>query len=199
MELDELKAAWISLDNRLKDNEKLKESIILEMMRSKVGKTLNRFIAFEMFSTVVMLVFIPFFIFQLERFAGKNLAASITLIFGATLCFISFFWYVYKTHGLMKIDLSKNVGNNIFYANRYNIQIKREKRIIWCFVAPTITTLLLLTFASEKVKVPIPIWFLLICALTVGMLGTYWQYKCYDKGIDSILKSLDEIRELKEE
>jgi hypothetical protein len=38
MELNNLKEAWTALDNRLKRTEKLKESIILEMMRSKAGK-----------------------------------------------------------------------------------------------------------------------------------------------------------------
>jgi hypothetical protein len=199
MELDELKTAWIALDNRLKRNEELKESIILEMTKSKAGKTVNRFITYEMSSVVILLLGIPFCFFQLERFAGKNLMASITLIFAAAICVIGIFWYVYKLHGLMKIDLSKNVGNNIFYANRYNIQIKREKKIHWCILWPTITTLLLLTFVTEKVKVTMPVWIFLICALIAGTLVGYWQYKFYDKGIDSVLKSLDEIKELKEE
>jgi len=199
MELDELKNAWIALDNRLKRNEELKENIILEMLKSKAGKTVNRFIAYEMFQVVMLILAVAFFIFALEQIAGKNLMASITLIFGAIICVISFFWYVYKIHGLMKINLSKNIGNNILYVNRYNIQIKYEKKINFYFVAPAITTLLLITFATERARVPIPMWIFLICAITVATLVTYCTYKLYDKSIDSILKSLDEIKELKEE
>ena len=97
----------------------------------------------------------------------------------------------------MKIDLSKNVGNNIFYVNRYNIQIKRDEKINWYFVVPAFTILGILSYASFKVS--ITFWTFLICALLAGILASYWTYKYLNKGIASILKSLDEIRELKEE
>ena len=45
----------------------------------------------------------------------------------------------------------------------------------------------------------LPLWVLLICALAVATLVSYWSYKYYHKGIHSILKSSDEMRELKEE
>ena len=65
MEMHDLKKAWIALDNRLKRNEKLEESIILEMMRSKAGKTVNRFVAYEMFTVALVLFFVPFLFFTL--------------------------------------------------------------------------------------------------------------------------------------
>ena len=197
MELDDLKAAWTELDNRLKKNEELKECVIIEMMRSKAGKIVNRFVVWEIIQVVGTLLFIPFCIFWLDWRGGKYLAMDITMFFGLAVCLFSSFWGVYKLHGLMKVDLYKNVGNNIYYVNRYNIQIKREKKIFECFLWPATCVLLALSFAS--VKATPKFWVLLICALIATTLITYWMYKKFDKSIDSILKSLDEIRELKEE
>ena len=197
MELDDLKEVWSELDNRLKKNEELKESVIIEMMRSKAGKIVNRFVVWEIIQVVGTLLFIPVCIFWLDWRGGKFLAMDITMFFGLAVCVFSSFWGVYKLHGLMKVDLYKNVGNNIYYVNKYNIQIKREKKIFECILWPAICVLLALSFAS--VKATPKFWVLLICTLIATTLVTYWMYKKFNKSIDSILKSLDEIRELKEE
>ena len=68
MELDDLKEAWTALDNRLKRNEKLNESIILEMIKSKAGKKVNWFIALEMFSVAVLFLMVPFCIYCIDRY-----------------------------------------------------------------------------------------------------------------------------------
>jgi hypothetical protein len=195
MELNDLKEAWAALDNRLQRTEKLKESIILEMIKSKTGKSVNRFIIWEMFQTVVALLGIPFCVFQFDRFGGKYLAVNITLIFAVAICFFYTFWGIYKLYGLMKIDISKNVSNNIFYVNSYRIQLKRERKttyLLW----PILMILLAFTYASFKVTMPL--WVFMVCLFAAMTLVIYWSYKHYDKSIDSILKSLDEIKELKE-
>jgi len=195
MELEELKVAWSALDNRLKKNEELKESIILEMMQSKAGRLVDRFISLEIFGVIMMLLIGPLCIFLLDRFKG---IVNIYIIFTAIICFVYSFWGVIKIHGLMKFDISKDVSNNIYYVNRYNHQINRyEKKFYWCFLVPAIVIFLVLSFASMKVT--LSRWFLMICALIAGILFSYWSYKRYNKNIDSILRSLDEIRELKEE
>ena len=197
MEIEELKEAWIALDNRLKRDEKLKESIILEMMKSKAGKLVNRFIIYEIIAIVVALLVIPVCVYWLNSRGGKYLITDITMFFALAICFFGSIWCAIKLHDLMKFDFAKNVGNNIYYVNRYNIQIKREKKIFWYFVWPTITILVVLSYASMKVK--LSLWTLLICLIAVATLVSYWSYKYYDKGINSILRSLEEIRELKEE
>ena len=197
MELDDLKVAWTELDNRLKRNEELKESIILEMMKSKAGKLVNRFIAWEMFSFVALLLVIPLNIFIVCRYGGRNWAMDTTLFFTLAVCFVYPFWGIFKIHGLMKFDITKNVGNNILCMNGYRIQLNREKKILNYFVGPVYV--LLGIFAYTVGKAILYQWSLLICVFIAVGLITYWSYKYYNKSIDSILKSLDEIRELKEE
>jgi predicted Kef-type K+ transport protein len=197
MELDDLKAAWAELDNRLKKNEELKESIILGMMRSKAEKTVNRFIAWEMFSVIVLPLIIPYCLFRFDSIGGKNWVLDALIFFMIVIGFVYPFWGVYKLHGLMKFDISKNVGNNILSMNRYRIQLSREKKILTYFVVPILGILVISLYVTMKVK--LPLWTLLICVFVSVGLICYWSYNYYNKSIDSILKSLDEIRELKEE
>ena len=197
MELEELKEAWAALDNRLKRNEKLNESIILEMMQSKAGKKVNWFIALEMFSFAVLLLMVPFCIFIFNIRGGKYLVFDLYILFAAAICSIYIFWGAYKLHGLMKFELSKNVGNNILCMNRYNIQLKREKKILTYFVGPVFVVLAVVMYAIMKAT--LPLWTFLICGFSLAGLFCYWSYKKYDKSIESIIRSLDEIRELKEE
>jgi len=197
MELDDFKKTWAALDNRLKHNEKLNESIILEMKKSKAMKKVNRFIAYEMFQVVILILMVPICIYFIGQRGGKYLVWDIAMFFFAAICFIYPFWGVYKINGLMKFDFTKNVGNNILCMNRYNIQLKQEMKFLIYFLAP-VTVILAITYYAVA-KAALPFWVLLICALTVASLICYWSYKIYDKGIKSILKSLDEIKELKEE
>jgi len=197
MELDNLKEAWTALDNRLKHNEKLNESIILEMIKSKAGKKVNRFIALEILSVAGLLLMVPFCIYCIDRYGGKIKVWDIFMIFLTVLCFVYPFWGAYKLHGLMKFDLTKNVGNNILCMNRYDIQLKHEKKILTYFLGPVLVIFGVLSYAA--VKAALPFWALLICVFSVAGLASYWSYKIYHKSIESILKSLEEIRELKEE
>ena len=197
MELDDLKEAWAALDNRLKKNEKLNESIILEMIRSKVVKKVNRFIAWEVISFTVLILIIPFCIYLFDILGGKYLAFDLYILFTAAISFVYTFWSVYKLHGLMKFDITKNIGNNILCMNRYNIQLKREKKILTYFVGPVFVALAVVMYASMKAT--LPLWILLVCLIIIATLGNYWTYKKYDKSIESVVRSLDEIRELKEE
>ena len=197
MELNELKEAWTALDNRLKRNEALKESIILEMMKSKAGKLVNRFMIWEIISVVVLTLMIPLIIFQLDRFGGKNWAIGTTLLFILVGCFVYPFWGVFKIHGLMKFDISKHVSNNIYCVNRYRIQLNREKKVFYYFVGPVLVILGVSSYATAKAT--LPLWAFLFCMFIVGGLVCYWSYKWSNKSIDSIIRSLDEIKELKEE
>jgi len=197
MELDNLKEAWVALDNRLKRNEKLNESVILEMMRSKAGKIVSRSIGFEMLSVAVSLVLTPLIINSFFRHGGKLWVYDAFLVFMAASCFAYTFWGIFKLSGLMKFDVAKNVGNNIHCINRYDIQMKREKKFISCFLGPVLVICAAGLYVA--VKATLSLWVFMISAIGAAGLISYWSYKIHDKGINSVLQSLEEIRELKEE
>jgi hypothetical protein len=198
MELDEMKVAWTALDNRLKRNEELKESIILEMIGNKASRLINRFITWEVISAIGCFLCIPVCVYSLDRFMGLiHVTYDVIMLSSIIFLCVYPFWSFYKIHGLMKFDLTKNVGMNIYYVNKYNIQIKREYKIVAFFIGPVWAILLILFYASFHVS--LPLWSFLFCTLIAVTIVCYWFYKKYDKNIASILRSLDEIKELQEE
>jgi hypothetical protein len=165
-------------------------------MKSKTGKLVNRFITLEIISVVVLLLILPVCFFWLSLHRSKYLTGDIVAYFTMAICIIYPIWGVYKIHGLMKFDFLKDVSNNIYYINRYNIQKKREKKISW-FIIPALV--ILVTLYRITIHTVFPLWILWICGLIIAALISYWSYKKYNKDIISILRSLDEIKELKEE
>ena len=198
MELEELKEAWTALDNRLKRNEELKESIILEMMQSKADKSLNKILGWNVFNGLGLLLVIPFLVFVFNRFGGKVLFWDIFIIYCVLVCSISFFWNLYKIRGLMKINITTDVTNSIHLVNRYHIWAKRERFITQFIIGNIFLIIMILMFI--EVKANFQQWVMLVCVVAFVTLYEYWEWKkLYKKHIESILKSLDEIRELKEE
>ena len=197
MELENLKEAWVALDNSLKRNEKLSEKIILAEMRSNAGKRVNKFIAIEMFSFAVLLLAVPFCIWLFNLVRGKFWSLEVYLIYGGAVCLVLALWVAYKLHGLMKFDVLKNVSNNILCMNRYNIQLKKEMKIMNYFVGPIFVVLAVIAFAD--LKATMLHWTMLVCVIIFVTFINYWVLKKYDKSIGSVVRSMEEINELKEE
>lgn len=197
MELDELKNTWAALDKRLKENNTLNEVIILKMIQVKVEKTLNRLIFWDIFSVFILIAVIPVIVYWLDKYSGRLLFGDIAVIYGGIICVVSAIWYIYKIRELIKIDVTENIRDNIYYTNKYAVLVKREK-LIMAFVGPSIALLCVAAYAEAKVSVSL--WILLGCMFVLASLITAWSYKrLYQKNIDSILKSLGEIKELEEE
>ncbi len=199
MELDDLKEAWTALDNRLKRNEELKESIILEMMQRKAEKLLNWLLKWNIIEILGMLIVIPFLVFFYQRLCWQiSIFWDIFMIYAIFVCCITCVWYLFKLRKLMKIDLTTDFVNNINRVNQYNIYVKRERIILQTIVGPIFLVLMLLTYVDLKAQ--LHQWVLLVSVVAFVTIYGYWAYKTlYKKNIESIIKSLNEIKELKEE
>ncbi|MDR1090700.1 MAG: hypothetical protein LBL79_06455 [Prevotella sp.] len=194
MELDELKKTWAALDSRLKEKDLLKETIILEIIQGKANKSFNKLLVWEIINLAACIVSIPVLWRVLERFENKFILSA--LIYTIVLLAAGIIWYSYKIHGLMKFDLDKSVSNNIYYINRYYLHIKWEKSI-----GTIATSILIIPIVLWSVlgKASILHWVTLSCAIIFTGLSIYWYNKrIYDKNIGSILKSLEELKALKE-
>jgi hypothetical protein len=196
MELDELKTAWVALDNRLKENDTLKETIILEIIQNKTNKSVNKLLYWDIFNLISSIVFIPV-VWSIRDWA-KNVPSALNTIciYAIILLFIFAIWYAYKVYGLMKFDFAKNVRDNIYYINRYNIQMKWEK-LIGIIISSVAVILGVLGFV--EVKANTLAWIILVCTVLLCTLFIYWIYwRIYDKNISSVLKSLEELKALKD-
>lgn len=198
MELDELKNTWAALDERLKQNESLNARIVKEILETKSNKSLSKILRIEIFGAVVLLAVAPFTLFLSDAKFNKTDKTiwSIFLVSMFFYCLLNFAWQTFKIYNLMKIDFSAVVSDNIRIMNKYNIWIQREKLVMWVSI-PIIGALC--TYLYAQLNANLFLWVFLTCAFIFVTLVTYYQYKkVYDNNINSILKSLDELKELEE-
>ena len=198
MELEELKNIWASVDERLKKQEILEENIIKEMNRKKTNKSLNALQWSEFIGIPILLTVISLIVYKYGQFGGTSRIWDISILIFFVICIILFPYILYKIYLLMRVDLSGNIKNNLFCINKFAIIVKKERLIFWRFFLPLC------------VGVPIPwlievgtstaLWTVYICLVVFGALFGYWSYKkIYDKNIQIIKKSLEELKELEEE
>jgi len=197
MELEELKNLWTSLDERLSKQEKMKESIIREMIYSKSNKSVSRLLNYDVFSVTLYVLAIPVFVWACYTPSGKLL--SVKLFLGTMFVLIAsslpLGWIHIKY--LMKIDFTKPVSYNSLYINKYNELVKKEK-IASVFIIAICYFFGIYLYASLHANVIL--WSFLICILIAGIGFTYFSYKkIYDKNIAEIQRSLEELKDLEEE
>ena len=198
MELEKLKEIWTSLDNRMQQQEGLKTAIIKEMLLSKSDKALSRLINYDYFGVIIMLCLIPI-IFWVYMYGPIYRIATTTPIFVGTFILI---FYVLTTGviGLIKlhkIDFSKPVNSNITVINKYKIFYKRKNLVMPLF-GIMLFVLCFITFFLLPQMEPWRLVFL-IFAIPITILVSYWEYKrIYMRNINSILNSLEELKELEE-
>jgi len=196
MEIDELKNAWSVLDSILMKNKSLQSTIIKEMLQSKVNKSLKRLINFELMGAVICFIMFPvlFFIWGKMR---HNIFADITIYVGGVILLIGWVAQPYKLFLLSKIDFSKAIAENVRFVQRYNLFIKKEKMYTYSII-PIVFGLVFVAFGSFG-KIEIWRWAAVISGLVFTALMSFWQYrKIYNANIQSIMHSLDELKEIGE-
>ena len=200
MDLDELKTAWTSIDERLKENEMISKRMVQEMLNGKSNKSLNKLINIEVFNIITLLLAIPLCIWMLT-FSHLKIFFFPKVLFVVVIA-VSIFAIIYGSYALkkylLKIDFFKSVKENMYYVNNFIIYYKRSKMINYIVVIPVFSLLGVLSY--YELKVPFYLWIFLFVMLIIAIAGTYWTYKrIYDKNILSIQKSLEELSELEEE
>lgn len=197
MELDEMKNTWELLNRKLDEDKSLKESLILEMIRTKANKSVNKLLNYDILSFVILILLIPFLVWGYRSYSGLFIMWDIYILYAMALCLSGVFWYVFKIQLMMKIDVSQKISENIYRTNRYNIWIKREKFLMNVIFGPIVILLAVLMLIEMNAR--IDLWITVICLFGLASVTTYWSYKrIYDKNIASILKSFEEIKDLEE-
>lgn len=197
MELDEMKNTWELLNRKLDEDKSLKESLILEMIRTKANKSVNKLLNYDILSFVILILLIPFLVWGYRSYSGLFIMWDIYILYAMALCLSGVFWYVFKIQLMMKIDVSQKISENIYRTNRYNIWIKREKFLMNVIFGPIVILLAVLMLIEMNAR--IDLWITVICLFGLASITTYWSYKrIYDKNIASILKSFEEIKDLEE-
>ena len=196
MELEKLKEIWTSLDNRMQQQEGLKAAIIKEMLLNKSDKALSRLINYSYFGLVLGASAIPFMTWAFG-FAYTTIKISIFLI-----VFVMLIWSliggIIGLVKLHKIDFSKSLSSNITVISKYKIFYKRGAFITYLLVL-LIIVLLVVDIFQVSYKIESWRWAALLSAIPIGTAAGYWEYKRMGmRNINSILNSLEELKELEE-
>lgn len=196
MELDELKNTWQSLNESLNKQEILKENILKEMIHTKADKSLSRLSNYEWLGVIIIPLLIPFILWRLETASFNQMQTYI--FYGYIILVIPLtVWQIIKVCTLSKINFSNTVSHNIRIVNRYNLYIKREKLGGVFFIPLVIGSIILLTMG---VQMELWRWMFIGFVIVFTIVFSCWIYKkLYKKNIASMLQSLDELKELKEE
>ena len=196
MEIDNLKGTWSSLDERLKKQEVLNENIIKEILKSKSGKALNQVVNYTYFGIVIsFLIFIPL----VYRLATTDFGLFKTSIFGGALLFLLLMAITGISNVVLlhKIDLLHDVSHNISLVQRYKIRIKKQLFASYAFGVIFICFAVIACIMSPDME--LWRWIVIGVFVIVGAVGAYWEYKrMYNNNLDTILKSLDELKALNE-
>jgi hypothetical protein len=197
MELEELKNAWSSLDERLNKQEKLKENFIREMLVAKSDKSLNRIINYNCFGIILCLGAIVLFVWRMTSVYFGTFKTTLflliiaVLISGVILGIIELF----KLH---KIDFSESVDKNIRWVQKFNLSFKRQT--IYACMVVVILFILGVIAGLRSPNMELWRWVGIAVGICIAIVWGWWEYKHFmGKNISSILKSLEELKELEEE
>jgi hypothetical protein len=198
MDLEEMKSMWASVDERLGKQELLKESIIRKMIREKSNRSLRKLLNFEIFSLAVNLFAIPLILLlkplfvQMPCWYGNAVVAALVIF-----CTVAVIWQMLKIAKLMNVDFMKSVRNNSLLINTYNLWIGKEK-IAGFFLAPAVYLIAIWYYAVMHVNAAA--WTFLVCTVLFSIFFVIYVYRqVYDRHIDAIRQSLEELKDLEEE
>ncbi|MDR0714845.1 MAG: hypothetical protein LBF89_11405 [Bacteroidales bacterium] len=194
MELEELKERWILFDNRMQRQEGLKIAIIKDMLLTKSDKALSRLINYDYFGLVACLVVLPvlLLVWTLSPAFVNKVIVSAGFVF-VVAGMISEIVELIKLH---KVDFSLPVSRNICMVQKINI-VNRRSYIIYCIIAFVLLIFVLaylLMTSANVVRI-----FVIAIAIPLSIILAFWEYKrLYRRNFNSILLSLQELKELEE-
>jgi hypothetical protein len=196
MELEELKNRWSALEEQLNKQELLHVKMMREFLYTQSDKNVSRLLGLEVGGLVAPLLGFPVIIYALGR--SGQASEYYLFLYGILIgvCLPGVFCQLFKLYDLIRIDFSKTLNNNIRYTNKYNIKIRKEK-ITMLFLTPVLFLSCVYIYAKSHVHVWQ--WAFLFFCMSVAALLSFWGYKKICKNIRSILKSLEELRDLEEE
>lgn len=193
MELEKLKEIWTSLDNRMQQQEVLKTTLIKEMLISKSDKALSRLINYSYFGLILTISMIPLMIWLWQL---PSIISNVFILIVIVFLLFGVITGIPQLINLHRINFSNPLNQNIYLVQKTNLFNKRIS-----FIAYIIAAILIVSVAIAMLNSPYGIqpwrWFAIITIVFVGGIGGYWEYKrMYRRNFNSILKSLEELKEL---
>jgi cation transport ATPase len=193
MELEELKASWSVLNERLEKNEILNRRIIREMITKRTMGARDRLVRANVGGMVFILLVALVLIFMKSRVVMRWEAEFIVWLG----LFLAFIYCVVSLRFLSRFDLAKC---SLAELKCWTIKLKKQLHIE-CIIALSYGVIMLITifFAHHHYRsVPQMLFDLVLILFTIG--AGYFTYKYVDKkSAEEIEKGLEELKEFEEE
>jgi MFS family permease len=169
----------------------------LSSLATKSEKSLSKVINYNFLGTIVGLVGLSLLVWHATSHYWGIFMKSL-LIFAIAFVIMLIVAEIYYLIKLLKIDFSKSVIHNIDAFQHYNVVNKRMLLISYLGVAIILISVVI--YAISAYNLAAWHWFVIAGTLVVGVAAAWWEYKqMYRKNIDSILRSLEELKELDED
>ena len=202
MELENLKTAWTSIDERLEKKEILNSEMVKGMLKKKSNKSLRKL---KWADATGMIIGLPLIIYimlsKINRFddlpmdfwgVAGIILVSVLFLMLATQIVLEI--YAFKNY-LLKVDFSKNLKENIHYVNMYGIAQRKSWTMFRFCSIPLLLLLVVMIFREpEHTASAIGLFF----AFSLVFPFAYWVYRSYNKYIQSLKDNLTELSELEE-
>lgn len=195
MELEGLKEIWTSFDNRMQQQEGLKSTIIKEMLVNKSDRSLNRLINYNYFGVIFCIVMLPFLFWCWTLASAVNFIGWVMAPVALVFLFFSIIMGIIQLKKLHQVNFSLPVNENMYRMQKFNLFNKRYLMMSYIFAFVFVFVVIVIVLISAHIE-PWR-WWGLIAAIPFGIILSVWEYKrMYRRNIDSILKSLEELKEL---
>lgn len=195
MEFEELKGIWTSFDNRMQQQEGLKLTIIKEMLVNKSDRALSRLINYSYFGVIFCIAMLPFLLWCWNIALSVNFIGWVMVPVAFVFLLFSIIMGIIQLKKLHQVDFSLPVNENMYRMQKFNLFNRRNLVIGYIFAFVFVLVVLIFTLSYGRIE----FWrsWGFIAAIPLGIILSVWEYKrIYRRNIDSILKSLEELKEL---
>lgn len=197
MELEQLKEIWTSFDRRMQQQDGLNTTIIREMLIQKSDRALSRMINYNYFGIIVCIVIFPVLVWCWTVGLSLNFIGRFMVPIALVFMFFCIVMGILQLKQLHRINFSQPVNENMYRVQKISLFNKRYLLISYIFASVYILVIIVLTLIF--VRIAPWRWWIAATAISVGILLAVWEYKrMYRRNIDSIMSSLEKLKELEE-
>lgn len=194
MELEELKAGWNVLNERLEQNEILNKRIIKEMIINRTQSAYERLFRFDLFGLI--LAFVMCVLFPVLVVTGKIVMQPLSFaVLEGTIC-VGFIIQVFFSAILLRFNMEKK---RICELARLTLIYKLWMKRNFLFASGLVVSALIAFMFIEKARLVVNWEIRLILILLFISIIMFYQIRFYLKNIQTIEKGLEELKEFEEE
>ena len=199
MELENLKTAWTSVDERLEKKEILSSEMIKEMLKKKSSRSLKKMKIYHflgLFVGLPLIIYVWYSIVSGLCFSNTILTIAGILVIMCTIILavaLTILFYAFIKY-LLKIDFAENVKDNIWLVTKYGILYQKANTVFLCISIP-----LVLLFVTAGYLTAFYVSIILFVVFAIIVIPVYFlERKFLKKHIQAIKESLEELSELEE-